>query len=1172
MPGLVASIRTSVIDADLDVRLGGDIGRLVEAGELLVSLAQDPPSDLGDLASALASIDLPVPGGADGVLDAVGRVGDALPADVSGVLGDALALVEQLQTSVGGDLPGLIEKIVDCIATLEQLLSVELPRLGPGAAASAGGASGAGGSGTGGGDAGDGGGGGPGGAGDGGGDAGGGAGADAGGGAGAGTDPAAAERAARHESLQRARAALDQFPEPFNGEPAVRALRGMLYGLRRHRVPVRYLPVLDDIVHPIETALDLIGADAAALTNHVDSAYGAVADYLEQRTRGPLARIEIDLGAMAVTLDPAALRADLVAAADAMERIAPAVDGGDLAPVGSAVDDLVAALDGLVPRLGAIEADVLGTPLDGLEARLDRLGLDLERRLREAVTRLEPAAALGQVARLHEAIDALAEAAGIEALAERIGGALDVVVRGLEGLEIETLLTPLAELDSAIRTAIDGLDGALAGLAGEVAGLFDGVDSALAEVDPEPLRQALERALDDLVAELAATVERLFGPARDAVQEAVDAIVGAVAGLDLEGTRDALGQVVDGIGGALQAPEVVQAAEELRGILDDVVARLRALSFTPITDEVIAGIESITETLRSIDTSALDDLTRNGLELSLQVLPVDLAPVTDPLIDELAALIDAGPRALLEQAARQVEALMAEIDRYSPQTLVGDRLTQPYQDLVSRLDAFTPSALFEPVEQALAGATDRVRDAIDPAALLAPLAEVHESLLGRLDTLRPSNLMQPLDDALSGVLDRLMELVPDEVIDGALGAVIARIEEAQALLAAARGLLDKVRGLLQGLDDPAEQIRTWLAPLFTAVGGLATLGTLAPTFDRLRLAVDALQASRLRADLATALDPLMTGLETLDADALRARLVAAWRAVPRAAVAALPAGVDRDRLLAQIDRLDPLAPPTSRVLGAVAGLRGRLLAAQGALESHLTHWDERFLRAGSALDRMRLPADGAGIADALRDALEAELVQPIGGLVRSLGAPFDALRAPLERIDDFMVAIETGVADLLTGPGGLTTLRDTLRALVARVESIDLGFLTDELDEVFDAVREKLEAVGPAALAEALAPAFDAAIDALDPSSVLPAGALAELDSAYQDLVDDLASLDPGAIVVDAIQPTYDETVRPLVSVFDLSQPLEDLAARLGELDEELKAEVARTNQAFNQMLGAVAL
>ena len=67
MPGLVANIRTSVVDADLDVRIGGDIGRLIEAGELLVSLAQDPPSDLGDLAGALASIDLPVPGGADGV-------------------------------------------------------------------------------------------------------------------------------------------------------------------------------------------------------------------------------------------------------------------------------------------------------------------------------------------------------------------------------------------------------------------------------------------------------------------------------------------------------------------------------------------------------------------------------------------------------------------------------------------------------------------------------------------------------------------------------------------------------------------------------------------------------------------------------------------------------------------------------------------------------------------------------------------------------------------------------------------------------------------------------------------------------------------------------------------------------------------------------------------------
>ena len=100
--------------------------------------------------------------------------------------------------------------------------------------------------------------------------------------------------------------------------------------------------------------------------------------------------------------------------------------------------------------------------------------------------------------------------------------------------------------------------------------------------------------------------------------------------------------------------------------------------------------------------------------------------------------------------------------------------------------------------------------------------------------------------------------------------------------------------------------------------------------------------------------------------------------------------------------------------------------------------------------------------------------------------------------------------------------------------------------------------------------AFAQALAALDVQSLLPAAALEAIDASYDGVLATLRGLDPKTIVVQAVQPLYDERVVPLIAAFDLTLVLEALIARLDELKLELGTEFDKVDTAYQRMLGAV--
>ena len=67
--------------------------------------------------------------------------------------------------------------------------------------------------------------------------------------------------------------------------------------------------------------------------------------------------------------------------------------------------------------------------------------------------------------------------------------------------------------------------------------------------------------------------------------------------------------------------------------------------------------------------------------------------------------------------------------------------------------------------------------------------------------------------------------------------------------------------------------------------------------------------------------------------------------------------------------------------------------------------------------------------------------------------------------------------------------------------------------------------IDPARLGDELDDAFEQALSVLSLSTIIPAADIAELDDAWQSVIDKLRALDPGDLVEDALQPIWDETV-----------------------------------------------
>lgn len=1147
MPTLFERIDTGLQENDVAIRLSTQAGNIGTVATTITNLIQHPPQGIGDLGRTLNEIPLPDLEISGSLATTLTSLQDAVPTDLSSVTGDLVSGLGRLSEQVGEDLSRMLKDVLDAVMAVYRLTQIDFTCEGAGKPGGTSEGGSGGGAGTGGSS---------------------GTGSDSG-----GTGETGSTSAATTTAIDNVNSALDLLPSPLTVESLLSWLRqatDLPQSQREAMLPFS-LPVIDDLRDPLDTLCTLKSLDAAGVRSFCTAALHDTAEFIRGGPAGAMTAVTADLTDMTGKIHGTELAQIADSLATRLGELRSAVTGGDLSGTGPAVAAINALLDQYETVRTALQTEVLGR-LDQLFGRLADLPADLQDQIEHVIAVLQPGSALGAIPPFNlspedvDVSDALAE---VEAWLNTLVAWLQDL---LDKINLTAVKEPLITVADNARSAVDGLDNALATVTLQVQGLFGRVETLLNQVDMVALAAEVQKAIDDFKTELVNKLTALFAPVRNAVQQGVTTIDQGVDQFEPEEVVDGLKDVIATLTSVLEDPAVIEALNQIRNALETATQQVKALSFTPVTEEVVKGIEEIADILRGIDTSKLNTALQLALQAALAVLPEDLTPATDPLIDEFGNLIETGPVPLVEKVREQPEKLLDKVRNFEPAALVGDALSKPYNDLLKQMEAFNPSQLLKPVEAELEKLRDRLRKSANPGQVIKPLEQPFNELLQAFDRLEPEDLVTPLEKALSDAINKILDALPvDEVIDQ-VEAVMQKVQEVADLGDRIVALLQRIHDLLGGLADAPDQVEAWVNSALSKIDALGDPSSLQPALAELTAALDAVKSAALKDRFDSAADPLISVLETLDSRARITALLQLYRSVSRQALAALPDSPEKTAVTtAALDRFDPLQPAFNAPWQALAGLRDNLTGAKTAVHDALADWDDRYHGSDALLASLRqVEATAAELKQQMRNVLETRLIRPL----KALFAPVEPVRAMvsgfLAQVRFLVTSLKAKLADLLLGPDSLTGILDSVRHLEQRLRNFNLGFLTDSLNDLFAQVREKLDAVNPAHLRQTVEKAFDDMLKALKIDLVLPAADVSTLDSDYAEVIAKLKALDPKKLVTDVVQPEFEKKVVPLLETFDVTELLTALIDRLRALDDELKKEMERVNDAFKTMRQAV--
>ena len=126
LPTLSARLDVALDGNGLADQLSAQAGNLGGVAATVCGLISNPPASVGGLAETLADLPLPdldIAGGLGGMLE---DLQSALPTDLSSLMGDLVAGLGDLQTTVGHDLVGVLAGVLDAVLAIRELGALDL--------------------------------------------------------------------------------------------------------------------------------------------------------------------------------------------------------------------------------------------------------------------------------------------------------------------------------------------------------------------------------------------------------------------------------------------------------------------------------------------------------------------------------------------------------------------------------------------------------------------------------------------------------------------------------------------------------------------------------------------------------------------------------------------------------------------------------------------------------------------------------------------------------------------------------------------------------------------------------------------------------------------------------------------------------------------------------------
>lgn len=1119
MPTVIERLNVSVSSGGLEQELTAQIGALQQAIALAGPLIDGKTPDISTLISRLGALRSPAFDGGGSFSTALSQATALVPADIGSVVAPIGGRFAEMATLVDERLKPLLQNAVKAAQGIQQLLNMRLGCL-DGVA----------------------------------------------GGSGSATpppppppgEPAPPGRAAiAAQQVAQFEEVLGVLPASIDASVLLQLLLMVLGSKPRDRFFALNLPVVDDLIDPLQTLAAWTVLDAAGVAAHMVASIDTLSTRVRESAALPLADLAVTLNALAPQWRRAPLSTASDAIADGMTALEAALRTADAA----AATTLLASLNSALDDYDALRLAMNGDVLPAVPALRDRLAVSpalLLDSLTHVLVLLEPTNVAARVTSLIPPFQPVPPEA-VQAARDAVQPVIDWLRDLIELLDFGAAQAEIADVATEARALAADIESGLTGVALDVQSAFAGVGDAVAGIGLDDLRNQLSTQIAQFGEQVQRDVEQALAPAREGTHAAIDAVSGALDEFDPAVIVDALQEVVDAIAGVLNGADVQAAIDSVRQAVDAVVEALKSLSFQPVTDEVVGLIEAMKDGLKAIIDTDLNDATKAALGAAMSVLPGDLHPVTDPLVADFGELVEAGPLVVLASVKDAPKRLLDEVKRFEPAALVGDRLSAPYRALLDRADSFEAAQLFAAADAELERARRRLLQTASPGRALEPLRAPVQQLFAKLDEFSPSALLAPLTDKVEQTIAQIVEASPVDEILGAINGVFDAVRDVLTFAQRIQSVAERIAQLFDAFANADAQLDAWRDDVLDKVPTGAS-GPLQSALTALNSALDGARHADVLAAFDAASAAVVAELDTLDPSARLSRIVSAYgRLATR--VAALPASATKDAAQQVLTRFNPAQPLHSAPLRLAGDLRNAITAARSDLVALADEWADT--------------VDGfAGLRDidpdTLRDLLSAAIepaLQPARFIFRSLGNLAAPVNGVAQTVTDLVTTLTERIDALVDGPGSLSAISGAVQDVVDALRNIDLGFVGRSLDDVLRTVRDQLRVIDPARLADELDATFEQALSGLSLASIIPAADIAALDAAWQGVIDKLRGLDPGELVEQAVQPIYEATVLPLLDAFDLTPVFAALIDFLASLEGELGSGLDQVNTAYQSLI-----
>ena len=1125
MANVLDRINVSVDTGDLDGRIGIQVEQIKQIVELIKGLIENPPDDVGDLLNIAQNLPLPEFDIQGDFSTALSDARAALPtefgdltAGIDGDLNSFPALIEQLQE--------IMQDAVKAAAAIERLTSLDF-RCGAGGDGAAPPAPAPGDPPP------------------------------------AEENPAAQRMARTAQQTQQVNDMLDRLP----ASPTVGGLLEFFFPIIDNKPHDKLfqltLPVIDDVIEPLRTLSRWAALDANAVGGEIEATITLLTQRLRSATRQPIDTLGIDLNDLQTQLDLAGLATFADAYDTALTDLRSALESGDPSATTAPVTALNLALDNAAATLGTWDA-ALTAQLQAMCERVHDLDESLLDQTSHLLTLLEPIELPGQfIGTLREPQPPSPEA--IAAVQEAVQPVLDWLNELLGLLDFSALQGEVGGIATQAQQIADSVEQGLTGISLQVQSLFDQLSTQMAAVDLNALRDQLTAQLQAFVDNLQRQLGNAISPANTAISEAVQTLSDTTDNFDPADVVDALRSVLQTVTSVLDSGEIADAIETIREAIASLTETLEQLSFAPVTDEVIELIEQMTAALRQFMETDLNDAAKAALMVAMEILPDDITPVTDPLLEEFDELIEGGPVPLLERVAEKPAELLDAITRFQPGSLVGDALGGPYREALEKAEAFQPSRLFNEVDEKLQDGKDQLLKKASPGKALDTLSAPFDQLKQEILRYSPDTVLEPIEQRIEGVIQQVIEASPIDEIFAQVNRVFALIEQALDVPRNLVGTLQRLDTLLGQLANSNDQINTWRDGLLDKAVGAIDASAITAALNDLNSAVTDAAHTAVLTQFDTVTTPIRDALNTLDASRRLTELTGVYQRAQQLAQS-LPDSAEKTAALAALDRLEPGRAPA---LQTTAQLQRCLDDSRDALAGLQQEWQELLEGPDSLLGEIAaVTADTAGLRQLMVTAIDP-LLAPLRHLFALLESVRPALQTILTTVSNLVDQLTGSAAALLTGPASLQTISDAVQQVVDTLRNIDLSFLRQGLQQLFVQLVGQLDALDPARLGQELDDALAELLEPIGLGSIIEQSTLDTLDADFESVIDKLRDLDPERLITEVVQPEYDATVVPLVEAFDLTPAFNALIEFLRGLNEELSGELGRVNTAYQGLLGA---